>query len=120
MIPNWWQFLLLSLLAFRLTRLAGWDDFPPIAATRDWVVGAKWVFIPNNGRLTPAEEIEEGWWEHDRPLLAALFQCAFCLGWWISLAVAAAWWLWPHATVLVSLPFALSSVVGLVAKNLDA
>ncbi len=45
--------------------------------------------------------------------------CAFCFGFWVSLA----WWLayiaWPHWSIIVAVPFAISAIVGLVASNLD-
>lgn len=117
-IPGAWQTVLLALFAFRLTRLVGWDDLSPVVAVRNKLMGAHWTFTPNTGR-TVEEEVDQGWWEYRRPLLAHFVHCPFCLGAWISLLVAASWWLWPHATLLVALPFALSSAVGLIAKQLD-
>lgn len=110
MIPTWWQFLLLSLAAYRITRLLGWDDLPPVLRTRRWLLGEYW--------LAEKDSPAEGPY-YDRPFLAAMFQCAFCLGWWVSLCWWAAWTAWPHATIQASIPFALAATVGLIAKRLD-
>lgn len=41
--------------------------------------------------------------------------CPYCFGAWTSIAWWAAWMLWPHATLIVAVPFAISALVGLVA-----
>lgn len=56
---------------------------------------------------------------YDRPTLAHLVHCPFCLGWWVSLAVFAAWNVSAGWTLWLVAPFALSGAVGLVARNLD-
>lgn len=56
---------------------------------------------------------------YDRPLLAHLIHCPFCLGWWISLGMYGAWLAAPRGTMYAMAPFAISGLVGLVAKNLD-
>jgi hypothetical protein len=105
MIPSPWEFAILALGAFRLTRLLGWDTFPPIVRLR--------------ARLLRERGDVGGvvWWE--RELLADLVNCPFCLGFWVSLACYGAWLLTEKWTLVALLPFALSGVVGLVAKNLD-
>lgn len=121
MIPPPYAFILLALGAFRLTRLAGWDDLPPIAAARAWLVGEEWTAgrTPDLPGKTPDSEIDEVRPSYRRPLLAHFVACPWCIGAWISLGVYTAWLLAPHATLLVLVPFALSGVVGLIAKNLD-
>lgn len=103
MIPGPWQFVLLALSAYRLTRLVGWDDLPPILHARAWLLG----WDPELGACK-------------RRLLTELFSCAFCLGFWISLAVYGCWLAFPTETLYAAVLLALSAVVGLIAKNLDA
>lgn len=43
MIPHPWAALVLVMGAYRLLRLAGWDDFPPIYKVRAWVIGERWI-----------------------------------------------------------------------------
>lgn len=67
----------------------------------------------------PPSEVENVRPAYDRPTLAHLVHCPFCLGWWVSLATYLAWLAWDP--VLYGLaPLALSGAVGLLAKNLDA
>lgn len=132
MIPSPWEFALLALAAYRLTRLGGWDDFPPIAAVREWILREEWVGTPlfsmeeeiersvSLPGKTPESLAENVRPAYGRPLLAHLVHCPFCLGWWVSLAVYLAWVALPTAALAIAAPFAISGVVGLVAKNLDA
>lgn len=127
MIPSWWQFTVLALGAYRLTRLGGWDDWPPIYKLRAWVIGERWYYsnaadssapeLPGKQPNSEANAVRVG---YDRPLLAHLVHCPFCLGWWVSAACWACWLPFPHFTVIALTPFALSGVVGVIAKNLDA
>lgn len=119
MIPSPWVALVLALAAFRLTRLIGWDDLPPIVRVRRWATGET---VHYNTTQQPGPIYR---WR--RPMLAHFLGCAFCQGWWTSLAVYGVWLVAGapghialHSWVLYGLaPFALSSFVGLVAKNLD-
>lgn len=114
MIPSPWVALVLALAAYRATRLAGWDDFPPIAKLRVWALGESVT-----ARSRPAGQADEYVYVYRRPLLAHLVHCPFCVGWWISLATYAAWLLEPRWTLYAAAPFALSAFVGLTSKNLD-
>lgn len=140
MIPKVWEFALLALAAFRVTRLLGWDTFPPIEKARARLLGSwiepvcsncnvgradyeesavGWVGLtdcPNCGSTETATFLEG----HRRQTLGALFDCPFCLGWWLSLGFWLAWVVLPYPTLVVAVPLALSGVVGLIAKNLDA
>lgn len=151
MIPSPWVGLVLGLAAYRLTRLGGWDDWPPIYRLRAWIIGERWIpdlpwgnpghdvmgdiveaverarehgiNLPDSPELPgkqPSSEAEGVRPAYDRPLLAHLFHCPFCLGWWISLAVYLWWVLTPAWGLYPVAPFALAGFVGLVAKNLDA
>jgi hypothetical protein len=99
------DFAILALAAFRLTRLAGWDTITHPARRRLLGVG-------DDGRPVPGRDPYWG--------AAAFVHCAWCVGFWIAVAVAICWNLWPDATLAASIPLALSAVVGVVAKNLDA
>lgn len=125
MIPSPWEFVILALAVYRLTRLAGWDDFPPIAAVRELLLGEEWVGtdaeveveLPGKTPSTPVEALRP---TYRRPLLAHLVHCPFCVGWWISLAAFLSWLALGDWALVLLVPFAISGVVGLVAKNLDA
>jgi hypothetical protein len=119
MIPTDLTALVLVLAAYRIVRLIGWDDFPPIQRFRDWVTGARFVATsgPNAGYT---QEQPAHAWVYQRPLLAHFLGCAFCVGAWISAAVYVCWLEWPRPTLYGAAPFALSAAVGLIAKNLDA
>ncbi len=105
MIPNWWTFSLLALAAYRVWRLAAVDTFPPIEWLRNRIV---WYREPDDDSM----------W-HQREAVAEFLKCPWCSGAWIVLAWWVAWLAWPHGIVVAAVPFAVSAVVGLVAKNLD-
>lgn len=113
-IPTWWQFVLLALAAYRLTRLAAWDVVT--RPLRERVIGR---YEEGSGR--EARDTERG--RKTRTYHAKLdefWHCPFCFGYWTSVAL---WlvWLWePHWTLVAMTPFAINAVVGLVTKNWDA
>jgi hypothetical protein len=113
-IPSPWVAVVLALAAFRLTRLLGWDDLPPIARARARALGE--TVNAYRGR---AGEPDNYVYNYKRPTLAHLVHCAFCLGFWVACAVYVAWLLVPTPTLYVCVALALSAAVGLVAKNLD-
>lgn len=122
MIPSPWVALVVVLAVFRLCRLAGWDEFPPVVRARVWLVGAEVASSASaNQRMSITNDAApEEVWTYRRPLLADLLSCAFCLGWWLSLVAYLAWLAEPTWTLYVCAPLALSAAVGLIAKNLDA
>lgn len=99
-IPNWWEFALLAGASFRVWRLLAADAI--LDRPREW--------------LTRRAKAEAG--EH-REEVEIFLRCPYCLGWWITLGWWGAWLIWPHATVVVAVPWAANAVVGLVARNLD-
>lgn len=91
--PTWWGFALLVLAAYRVWRLLAVDlifDRPRRRILRH---------VPR--------KFHEG------------VECPYCFGAW----VVAAWWLawiaWPHWTLIVATPFALSGALGVFAARLD-
>lgn len=123
----WLYAVVVTLAAFRITRLVGWDEITqPIRA---WLSG-----VHDRGYNQLAKAIEEAksqgvdpWDGQRRPpplserryYVAKLLHCPWCVGFWISLAAALAADEWHHTTYWISVPFAISAVVGLIAKNLD-
>lgn len=91
-VPGWWEFVLLGLAAFRVWRLVAEDL----------------IFEPLRARLLATDSTAE-----------EFVTCPWCSGFWVALGWWAAWEVWPHATVVIAVPFALSAIVGLVAANLD-
>lgn len=104
-IPSWWQFLLLALAAYRIFRLLAEDtllDRPRRALLK---LDPNWQ---EDGDYT-GERYREKW--------GLFLTCPYCAGFWIALLWWLAWLLWPHATVLLAVPAALSAVVALLAKT---
>jgi hypothetical protein len=102
-IPAPWSFALLALGAFRIWRLIGIDEIT--APIRDRITGRR--------QYHSEPSLYREW-------LDKLLACPWCLGFYVAVAVWACWSVWPHWTLVVCAPFALSAVVGLVSKNLDA
>lgn len=102
-IPSWWEFLLLALAAWRVFRLISEDDI--LNRPRRWVL-----------RLDP------DWEEGDEPNEEFRFKwsefitCPYCAGFYISVLWWGAWMIWPHATVMLAVPWAISAVVIGAAK----
>lgn len=102
---TWLTLALLSLAAFRVYRLIADDTI--LDRPRAWLLR-----IPRDwaaGRPVPRAY---------RPHLADFITCPWCLGFWVAVAWWGCWKLWPHATVLVAVPFAISTVVGAIAHAL--
>lgn len=114
MMPSALVLLVLALAAFRLVRLVGWDDLPPVVRVRSWVLGER-----VEARSRPAGRDDVYVTLYRRPLLAHFVHCPFCVGWWVALATYVAWVLEPRWTLYACVPLALSAAVGLIAKNLD-
>ena len=120
MIPGPWIGVVLALAVFRVTRLIGWDDFPPIVRARNWVTGAKaGTRSTSNTAMGLTGDQPEVTWRYKRPLLAEAISCAYCSGAWYSLAAYLAWVFFPTETLYVAAPFALSGAVGITARMLD-
>lgn len=73
----WFQFVLVVLASYRLTRLVTLDDFPPLSASRRWL-GQRWGWdVENLDRVRYPDGVK--WFE------AVL--CSWCIGFWISAAL---------------------------------
>lgn len=119
-LPSPWVGLVLGLGAFRLMRLLSYDSFPPFERARGWILGEETVTVGSAAtRMGITNEDPQVSVRYRRPLLAELVHCAFCLGLWLAGGIYAAWLLEPRWTIYAAVPFALSSFVGLVARNLD-
>ena len=123
-MPEPWAFVLLALVAFRLTRLVGWDDIT--ARLRGWLGVTDADYRAQIERIEDIEAEGKDPYEGSRSAyavwtVARLIRCPWCLGFWISILVAigaalggVASWNWMMAIAL-----ALSAAVGLIAKWLD-
>lgn len=112
MIPSPWVGIVIALGVYRLCRLIGWDDFPPVKRIRARLTGE--VTYRNS-----TENRDERIYRYDRPTLEHFITCPFCLGFWLSLIAYACWYVEPKWTVYALAPWALSGAVGLISKNLD-
>lgn len=121
MIPSLMEALILALGTYRIARLIGWDDFPPVARVRAWVVGEVISSAGSiNDRMRVTGNVPDVTVVYRRPVLEHFIGCPFCQGFWLSVVVYAGWLLSAHVALLVLAPWALSGAVGLIAKNLDA
>src|SRR3954452_8252780 len=97
-MPEIWAFAMLAAVAFRVTRLVGWDDIT--TRLRGWVSvpDARYVAViefvdeidkaGDSGRtaLGHLDEPIPAW----RWYLARLIRCPWCAGFWISMIVSLA------------------------------
>lgn len=90
-IPNWWEFLLLALASYRIWRLVAEDV----------------VLDPIRDRIVKTSKVSE------------FVACPFCLGFWIAVVVWLVWTAWPHWALIITVPFAISGLLALIAVNLE-
>lgn len=95
---EWFLLTLMSLSAYRLTRLVVKDDFPPILWVRDHLVGG-WREMTESERQSPGDWVAATDEESGEPLrkterarwvpawLAALLSCSWCASGWLSLGI---------------------------------
>lgn len=57
------------------------------------------------------------WLDEHHPKLARGFGCYWCVGWWVTVAVAVVRARWPKVWQAARWPLAVSSVVGFTADN---
>lgn len=96
-VPGAWEVVVLVAATYRVWRLLAIDRILDAPRNR--------VLIDKDG------DWREG--------LVEFVTCPWCFGFWLVLATWGAWLLWPHATDVVAVPFAISTFVGLIPRNLD-
>lgn len=106
-VPEWWAAVLLALAAHRLFRLIALDTI--LDGPRAFILRAG-SWRPDSG-ADPPRGFRAG--------VATFISCPWCAGFWISVVVWAAWQLWPHATLVVAAPLAISSVVALIVTSTE-
>jgi hypothetical protein len=89
-VPDWWTVALLALAAFRVFHLLAFDT----------------ILDSIRHRLVKAESPQE-----------EFLQCPWCTGFWVTLAWFLASEAWPHGSLVVAAPFAISAVLALVASH---
>lgn len=109
--PAWWPFVLLTLAAYRVWRIAARDSITEKA--REAVTGYDDQHAPP---LKDADRRPSA----VRVYLSALIRCPWCLGFYVSVAAYGLWWAWPTVTLALATPLAISTLLGLTRKNLDA
>lgn len=120
MIPSTWAGVVMALGVYRIVRLIGWDDLPPILRARAWLVGAQVQMQGSSNAVAGLTgETPQMVWTYKRPVLAHFLQCAFCQGFWTSIVCYVAWATLGHWALYALVPLAISAAVGLIAKNLD-
>ena len=115
--PVW--LIINALVAFRLTRLWIDDMVPPLPRWREKI--EDW----SNRAITDPDSTTqqtEKWGNqvatYGQPIVLYLVKCYWCVGFWVSILVTLAASLTPSAAwTLIALPFALSTVVGLIGTR---
>ena len=104
-VPDWYETLLLAFAAYRVWRLLAEDTI--LDNPRSWFVGLSgW----KAGQPTPVSY---------RAWMAEFLTCPACFGFYVSLVWWGAFQAWPHGTVVVAVPFAISTVVIALASVLS-
>ena len=106
-IPSWYGLLLLGLAAWRTYRLIAEDTILEIPRRRLLRLAPTWEKEGDE----PGDTYRFG--------LGSFITCPWCSGFWLSLVIYLLWLWFPHATLVVCTPLALSAIVGLIATNLD-
>lgn len=120
--PDWWQFVLLALAAFRIYRLGARDTITePLRAALTYEDAASVSLDDDPGEkeglavIGLDDEIPKSL----RVYASTLIRCPWCAGFYVSAAVWGAWEVWPRPTLFLAAPWAVSAAVALVTKNLD-
>lgn len=103
-VPGWWEAVLLALASHRLFRLIALDTI--LDRPRAWALYAG-PWRPDSGRDPP---------DTFRAELAMFISCPWCAGFWVTVLVYGIWQIFPHATLVVAAPLAISSAVGLLVS----
>ena len=98
------DFIVLSLAVWRVSSLCANESGP--------------VSIFAKIRDRAGVEVDE-YGKHGTSVLSNLIICVWCLSFWIGLVLGLCYYINPGGTVIVALPFALSSGAVLVEETLD-
>jgi hypothetical protein len=110
--PDWWIFALLALAVFRVFRLIAEDTI--LDRPRKWLLRGPLDTWEKEGD-DPGDDYRLEW--------GIFITCPWCLGFWLSGVALILYSLiveWVGVFSFLVCWFALSAVVGLVAKNWDA
>lgn len=118
---GWWHDPLLLVInvlaAYRLTRLVLLDEAPPLPRVRRSIERGALARWRKRHPAYGADDVRDAY--GDQPPLVTLLSCAWCSGWWVSVAVMVAatlagpWW------SLLAVPLALSALVGIVTMFVE-
>lgn len=106
-VPGWWEAALLALASHRIFRLIALDTI--LDRPRAWALNAG-DWRPDSGDDPP---------RRFRAGLATFISCPWCAGFWITVAVYVFWQIFPHATLVVAAPLAISSAAALIASKTE-
>lgn len=92
-----------------------------LAAYRLWMLVAKDAITQRHRVriLGYSDDGSRNRWPKPRKALAEFVHCPWCLGFWLSLGAAAAFYEWPHAARWILLPFAVSAGLALISVCFD-
>lgn len=99
MIPDWWEFALLSLAAFRVWKLLAEDVI---------FDGIRESFLQRY------EDDPEKW-----KAIIEFLACGWCLGFWCGVAWWASWLVWDYGTLVFATPWAIGAAVGIIFHALE-
>jgi hypothetical protein len=105
-VPSPWVALLLAAASYRIWRLLAEDTILSGPRRRIVRLPQNW----NEGMMLP-----EGY----RYRLAEFINCAWCSGFWISIAVWLLWQADEHWATVIAVPLAISAAVGVTRNLLD-
>jgi hypothetical protein len=113
-LPAWLTTGILVLATYRIVRLIGWDEFPPVARVRD-----RLLQVTVDRSMTERHPQGQPPRRAGRPGWQQFVECPYCSGFWIGLLILAVYWAAGDWTLVVLAPFALNGAVGITARMLD-
>ena len=117
-----WPFLIVALGVYSITRLISIDSI--IDRQRTWLFdrfppdGYQTKNRPNPKRCTFISSGDH-YYVTKGHKLGELISCPWCMGFWVSLAVFAAFIAWPVGTTFALVPLALRVIPGMIESLLD-
>ncbi len=99
MIPDWWEFALLALAAFRVWKLLAEDV----------------IFDRFRERLLELFETNPA----RASAIFGFLACGWCLGFWVAVAWWLAWLVWSYGVLVFATPWALATIVGVLVQALN-